>query len=292
MSIETHESAYPIIGEGASAVVSRLPGNRVLKLFRPNLASILLERELYFAQIAHAEGIPTPKPIGRQSNQGCDGLVFEYFEGQNLDAYTLPRIWAHRRLTWELADLHAAIHRIDLSGAVQQGHEDGSQKALYRQLIGYSELLSDDTRAQSLAALEGTPDKTSLCHGDMSPLNVMTDGATFLTIDWSLASIGDPVGDVAFTWVGLQLAQVMPLNRVIKWALRRASRWYLARYRAVCAGRPSGAELEAWLLPAAAARLGAVEKGGATADAAQTLRDQVERYARVGPTGRAKVARS
>ena len=58
-----------MIGEGASAIVSRLSGNRVLKLFRPNLAPILLEREFYFAQIAHDQGIPTPKPIGRQSHQ-------------------------------------------------------------------------------------------------------------------------------------------------------------------------------------------------------------------------------
>jgi aminoglycoside phosphotransferase (APT) family kinase protein len=281
MSPETDENAYPVIGEGASAIVSRLPGNRVLKLFRPNLAPILLERELCFAQVAHDHGIPTPKPLGRQSHRGCDGLVFEYFEGQNLDVYTLPRIWAHRRLTEQIADIHAAIHRVDLAEADQQRHEDRSQKALYRQLIGYSELLSDDARALSLTALESAPDGTSLCHGDMSPLNVMTDGTTYVTIDWSLASIGDPVGDFAFTWIAVHdLAQMLPLNRTIKWALRRASRWYLARYRAVCSGRPSEAELEAWLLPAAAARLGAVEKAGGGDEAAQALRDLVERYAR------------
>jgi hypothetical protein len=156
-AVETDSCEYPVIGEGASATVFKIAEDRVLKLFRTDLTPILLERELYFAQLAHDHGIPTPRPLGTQYYNGREGIVFEYFNGQNLDAYTLPRIWAHRRLTELMADTHAAIHRVEPRASDSASREARSQKALYRQLIGYSKLLSAEVREQSLAALDAAP---------------------------------------------------------------------------------------------------------------------------------------
>ena len=93
-------AGYRVIGQGASATVLKLGNDRVLKLFAPDLAPILLEREQHFTQLAHDHGIPTPRPLGAMTHEGRDGIVFEYFEGQNLDTYTRPRVWAHRRRRW------------------------------------------------------------------------------------------------------------------------------------------------------------------------------------------------
>lgn len=83
---------------------------------------------------------------------------------------------------------------------------------------------------------------------------------------------------MAFTWVGIRdLSQLGDLSSVVKAILRQGSRWYLKRYRD---RSPEGAGFvfRQWLAPAAAARLGALEKVGEPDSILEPLVSLVEVY--------------
>lgn len=267
-----------LIGSGASAKVFRVSEDRVLKVFKPHLAPILAEREFAFARLAYNSGIPSPKPIERRQVNSTDAILYEFRPGTNLDAHTLPRPWRYRRATYQMADLHAAIHAVESEIVVQEFPDSYLQKAFFRTLISYSERLPEHLRQHCLDMLEKLNDGTSLCHGDMSPSNLMIHNGECFAIDWSLATIGDPAGDVAFTWVGISdLSQLGSLSSVVKAILRRGSRWYIDRYRDR-AREGSDFNFKRWLAPAAAARLGALEKVGEPDSILEPLAFLVETY--------------
>ncbi|MBK81456.1 MAG: hypothetical protein CMQ43_11175 [Gammaproteobacteria bacterium] len=266
------------VGEGASAQVYRLDATRVFKGFKPHLAPILVDRELALAGLAHEAGIPTPRPVGRHTLEGLDGILFDYQPGTNLDEHTLPRPWRYGRAPRQMAELHAAIHDAEVAQAGRVLPAPWRQRDFWRMLIGYADSLPGAHRETCLARLESLPDGESLCHGDMAPSNVMYHGGRCIAIDWSLASLGDPMGDVAFTWVGIHdLSQLVDLPRIVKAILRRSSRRYLSRY-GECRPAFDRRRFERWLAPAAAARLGALEKAGDPGAVAAPLRRLIESY--------------
>lgn len=265
-----------LVGTGASAQVVRISKEHVLKIFKPHLAPILAEREFAFASFAYDSGIPSPRPIELQQLDFTQAILYEFVPGINLDAHTLPRPWRYRSATYQMADLHAAIHRID--SAIPNLADSYRQKEFFGTLIGYSDRLPEHLRRQCLDILENVKQGNALCHGDMYPSNLMIHNGQCLAIDWSMATIGDPAGDVAITWVGISdLSQLGELSAIVKAILRRSSRWYLDRYRDH-SRQGCDFKFKHWLAPAAAARLGALEKAGAPESTLESLVSLVEMY--------------
>src|SRR5438105_2291070 len=72
---------------------------------------------------------------------------------------------------------------------------------------------SDAPAADKQAARErlaALPDGTALCHGDFHPDNVLLSPRGPVVIDWSSASRGHPVGDLAWTSRLLRTADLPP----------------------------------------------------------------------------------
>ena len=116
--------------------------------------------------------------------------------------------------------------------------------------------LPDDRKAVALDVLQGLPDGDAVCHGDFHPDNVIMSPRGPVVLDWMNAMQGDPLGDVARTSLMLTRAAIPPTMpaKTLMAALRGyLHRVYLSHYQAL---RPfSPEDLEAWLLPVAAARL-------------------------------------
>jgi aminoglycoside phosphotransferase (APT) family kinase protein len=114
-------------------------------------------------------------------------------------------------------------------------------------------------RDLALARLCELPQGTAVCHGDFHPDNVLIDGDTATIIDWTTASIGNPVADFALTSLILQLGAPPPSSSLwtrIAIPVGRALfyRSYASRYRKMRHLRPK--DVQPWMLPIAVARLG------------------------------------
>ena len=266
------------IGEGLTARVYRSAPDRVIKVFHPHVDDILAQREFAFSSLAHRAGVPTPRPLELLERDGQRCLEFVFCPGATLDTHTLPRPWRYGAASAEMAQLHCEVHQHQVDPAAVDGVEHVSQKALLEMLIGFATPLSENQRDECLVRLAALPGGTALCHGDFAPSNLMFHRGHCSIIDWSLGCVGCPAGDVAMTWIGVgDLAQASDLSGFVKAVLRFSANRYVDGYQAAGDGF-SHDELTAWLAPVAAARLGALIKGGGDAVAISALGRLLEGY--------------
>jgi len=120
------------------------------------------EHEALVMRHARDHGYPVPEVHEVLS----DGLVLERVEGPTMSAVLRRRPWTLRRETRALARLHDALHAI-----------------------------------VAPPALRALGDGDRLLHLDLHPDNVMLSPRGPVVIDWTNAHRGDPMVDVALTWV-------------------------------------------------------------------------------------------
>jgi len=139
-----------------------------------------------------------------------------------------------------MAELHAALHRLDPAGWPLPTDGTLVDRAL-EQLRSDAErygLADFDGQIAWLEAHKGAviSEEPRICHGDFHPLNILDDGRGHLSVvDWGGATVGDRHADVANTIIELTLVPTTSLSR---WQRARfsvtrriAASRYLACYR-------------------------------------------------------------
>jgi aminoglycoside phosphotransferase (APT) family kinase protein len=245
------DSERIVIARGRTAEVLAWPDQQVLKLFHAGMPVELIEREVQAARLVSAMDLPAPKLLGELTLDGRRGLVYERVVGVSLLSQLGARPWSCIQYAHQFADLHAAIHRQRAAGlpALRAGLEN-----TLRHLEGQPDYL---LRA-ALERLARLPDGETLCHLDFHPEQVMVTPTGLVVLDWMTACSGAPAADVARTTI---LIRFGPLLDAAWWMQQLANllrgifyRAYLRRY---LERSPSVtiAEIHAWLMPVALARL-------------------------------------
>lgn len=148
-----------------------------------------------------------------------------------------------------LAELQAELHTCRVP-------ELPSLRQRLEKKIRETEMLPSDVRRAILATLDKLPDDDCLCHGDFHPDNVLLTARGPIIIDWTDATRGSPLADVARTSLLLRVGALPPGPSAL-WLLRVGRRWfhlaYLKRYFQLRPGDPR--QLSAWQPVIAAARL-------------------------------------
>jgi aminoglycoside phosphotransferase (APT) family kinase protein len=118
--------------------------------------------------------------------------------------------------------------------------------------------LSVGTKKQAVQALEYLPDGSMICHGDFHPDNVLMAARGPVVIDWMNTGRGNPLADVARTALTLGLGSLPPGTSLFRgWLIQSFRRIFRALYlrRYFQLWPFAQAQMKAWLLPVAAARL-------------------------------------
>jgi uncharacterized protein (TIGR02172 family) len=240
-----------LIGQGRAAEVCAWGEGSVLKLFLPSWPREAVEGEAQVARVAHDAGVPTPAVGEIVELDGRYGVEFDRIDGPSMLGGVMTHPWQLFRVTRQSAELQAAIHEC-------RAPELRSLKDIIRGAITASDVLDTGLKQVVLQRLEQLPDGDRLCHGDFHPDNIIMSPDGPAVIDWSNGLRGDPLADVARTWLLIRLGEPIPGTRG-QWliALFRAAfyRLYLRRYRQL---HPFADEdLAAWQLPMVALRLAA-----------------------------------
>jgi len=253
----THaEPPRPLLG-GQWATIHRLqldgtadgvPGDLVLRV-APHAEMAAKEHAV---QVAAAQaGVPTPRihltgPAG--GPLGGAWVVMDLAPGAPLLAdldgaaalARLPRIL--RRMPRQLASTMAAVHRVDPAPVSEQVHAIAPDAAfavddLWPHLRAGATAAErpDLLRALDLLAERRPPqDGAVLCHGDLHPLNLLTDGTQVTLIDWTGAIVAPPAFDVAFTALLLchpPLPAPTPLRPALRASGALLARRFVHHYR-------------------------------------------------------------
>ncbi len=223
------------------------PG-QIVKLFRIGTSADAVAAEGRKQAAAHSLGIPVPR-LGEVVRIGDRwGLVMERIEGPTMMDQIMQDGSCLLASAQSLADQHVALHRHRAPAGLPSLAEE------LRRKIARTGRLSPDERAAACAALAAMPTGDTLCHGDFHPGNILLSPAGPVLIDWSDASCGPPMADVARTallFAGhIALNATNPAAQAPMIAYRDA---YLERRLAAPDSDP--AEFRRWLPILAAARL-------------------------------------
>ena len=219
-----------IPGAGAELTARLVPGGRsnltyevsdsvnTWILRRPPLGHVLatahdMAREYRVMTALRSTAVPVPTTYALCHDEAVIGAPFyimervagtPYRHASQLSALGPERT---RSISTRLVDVLAALHRIepDSVGLADFGRPEGflaRQVARWRKQLDASrsrELPGADELHARLAA--GVPDESAvgIVHGDYRLDNVLVDGDDRLTavIDWEMATIGDPLTDLA-----------------------------------------------------------------------------------------------
>jgi aminoglycoside phosphotransferase (APT) family kinase protein len=241
--------AAELLDKGFCSDVYAWGNGRVLKLFYDWVARDAADREYAATRAVHAAGLPAPDAYALVELDGRRGILFDRVDGVSLLAYTQARPWLLLHVIRRMAELHAQIH----------GSSAPAGLPTLRDRIAARIEASDAPPPEKQAALErlaGLPEGTTLCHGDFHPGNILVTPRGWIVIDWSSASAGDPLGDVACTSRLMRAAQLPPwssgyMHLVLRCFRHIMHRAYLRRYFQLRGGTRS--QVEAWQAPLAVA---------------------------------------
>lgn len=201
------------IALGRTAQVFAWQDDQVLKLFHDWVPENWVTHEFRVAQLVQATGMDVPAVIGEIIEvNGRRGICYQRLDGDSMMQHVTANPFDLLNQTRLLGKLHAEIH-------TRQGLGLPSQREKLKYKISNAESLPDHLKEAALNALEHLPDGDRVCHGDFHPGNILMTARGPVIIDWTDASCGDPLSDVARTLVMLKAAH-LPLNSLFGWLFK------------------------------------------------------------------------
>ncbi len=241
-----------LIGRGRVAEVYAWGDSQALKLFYSNRSPAWAENEAHISRIAYAAGFNTPAVGTTIEVEGRQGILFERVDGIAMLTEMSSKPWTLFRNARILAEQHALMHEKVVTDLP-------SQQQHLEQSILSATALSLEQKEVAINAVQQLPSGNRLCHGDFHPDNIILSADGPVTIDWTTASQGNPLADVARTSLILQLGDPPPGTSLLTRLLVTAGRGlfhktYLKRYFELQPDYQD--QLAAWQYPMMAARLG------------------------------------
>jgi aminoglycoside phosphotransferase (APT) family kinase protein len=233
---------------GRTAEIYAWGDGQILKLFRSSTSGSQANYEAALTSKLEGAGLPVPAVRGVTYVRGRYGILFERLEGPTMLAELQRRPWLLPRLARLMAQLHSNIHQHSLEDLPSL--VDHVERAIGRTT------LSELQQQELVNKLHTLPEGNVVCHQDFHPDNILLTKRGPVVLDWPTARSGNPIADVARTFLLLKIAAPLPgaAQRWLIGAGRGLFRsLYLQRY-----GHLQGVtqqQLEAWLSIMAAVRL-------------------------------------
>ena len=147
-------------------------------------------------KFVHDAGLPVPAVFGiKRVSETETALEMEYIEGKPLVAMY------EGKGEEKLAEAQRMMVRLQCQMYAVDASQLPDLTDMYAHEITASRYLTAHQK-ETLLALMKCLDKgrTSLCHGDIHPYNIMFRGDRFWIIDWEDASRGDPAADACMAY--------------------------------------------------------------------------------------------
>jgi len=141
--------------------------------------------------------IACPQVIDCVKVGGRWGFRYPWIEADTFKDVLSQQAEKMLQLANAFAVLHTRVHCIDGFDCLPD------QDQYYRDIILEQPHLKGGEDVRLLELLSDMPNPDKLCHGDFNPRNTLMDQVQGYAIDWQNAYRGNPLGDLAKTWVKL-----------------------------------------------------------------------------------------
>lgn len=167
-------------------------GDQCIKVFSTDFARTdVLNEALNHSRMAD-EGLSVPQLMEVTTVNGKWAIVMEYIRGKSLEQMLAEGTITPEKALQLLTDLQLKVHRIRCP--LMRSLSDDVRHKLRKAK------LSPALQAKMFVALETLQMDDHVCHGDMTPVNIMIarDGTPYI-LGWAHANRGDTILDAAFT---------------------------------------------------------------------------------------------
>ena len=169
-------------------------GDKCIKVFSEDYTKAdVLNEALNQARI-ESTGLAIPKILEVTTVEGKWAIVSDYIKGKTVA--DLIRITPEKKNEYIdlLVDLQLSIHAKACPGLPKMKDKLGGRIAVCE--------LDATTRYNIYNRLEDMPRHSKVCHGDLTPSNIIiTEDGTPFIIDWSHATLGNASADAATTYL-------------------------------------------------------------------------------------------
>lgn len=183
------------IGSGGTSNVFEWGTHEVIKIYKPHMSDAAINNEIYIGELLNKFSLDIPKYVRSIELDGKRAIIYERADGKVFAEPLFGGIY-EIELSAKFAIMHHDIHEKTIDELPSQ------YKFLKNRILDLGNILGDKTTSL-LDLLDSIPDDNKLCHGDFQPLNIIGDGNQYVVIDWNGACSGNPVFDVAWSYMTL-----------------------------------------------------------------------------------------
>lgn len=241
------------LNAGRTATIFKYTDVQVLKVFRTTFPQEAINEEYKIGLYLNHAHLDTPHTYSLMDVDGSPAIVFEYIPGQSMLQKLARSPWRVFTYSKQMARLHSRIHSLRVSDSDLSSLKESLTSKILR-----APLLTTTEKEIIILNLSRLKDGNAICHGDFHPDNIIVARNRLVTVDWNTARFGNPIADVARTWLLLAMGTLPENKTKLEILLATYLRdlfcsLYVKEYRKIT--HFSVEEFEAWKLPIAAARL-------------------------------------
>jgi tRNA A-37 threonylcarbamoyl transferase component Bud32 len=194
----------PLIARGGQADIHDYGNGKVIRVPRrpQDYDRIRYEYKVYLS--LSGSNVAAPKVYELIEVNGAFSIIMERILGTSMMDQIKKQPQLIRRKAIDLANMHLGLLKVNADVSITNSKDQA------KYCISKSGSLTEDTKQVLLDSLGHLPGGSFLCHGDFHPGNVLhRDGRDYI-IDWSGATKGDVVYDVAHTYILLRVVPRAP----------------------------------------------------------------------------------
>lgn len=185
-----------LISDGDKVQVYESDG-KCIKVFKDadEPKSVVMYEALAHARVEETGFARIPALLSVEQINGKWCIVYEHVPGQSLDELILQNPKMKRDFLGRMATLHNEVNSLSCV-------KMSSQKDYFKRSIMSLDMIDDVKKYELLSRLEKFPDPKKLCHGDFTSQNIIVgDNGEMYIVDWLRAKQGNPLADVAKTYL-------------------------------------------------------------------------------------------
>jgi aminoglycoside phosphotransferase (APT) family kinase protein len=212
-----------LLARGGQSDIYALGEDRIIRVPRRSQDHERIRYEYDVYRQLDGSGLDVPRAYELVEIRGSPCIVMQRITGLTMTDEIKRRPFSLKEAARELAALHLAVLATRGGDAVVKA----ADKARF--CITASASFSPEEKATLTGLVSSLPEGSALCHGDFHPGNIMRDRGRTWIIDWSAASRGDPVSDIAHTYLLLSTVPRVPGISGPENAVRKLLAGWMAR---------------------------------------------------------------
>lgn len=212
-----------LIGSGGTVNVYEWTSDEVIKVYKPHIPIEVIKNEEYIGKLLNETTLCISKYIKTIELDNKLAIVYERAYGRPIAEFLIETT-DNSSTAANFARVHYEIHQCCIDKLPTQNSLSHWWISRMRNHLG-------DNLEKVQDLINSLPIENKLCHGDFHPLNILVDSDKYTVLDWNGCFLGNPILDVAWSYLTLNSPSIEALyGKITANVTKEFSNEYLKYY--------------------------------------------------------------